>query len=325
MELPSKSTGHKASPLVSIIIPCYNAAAWLAETVESALAQNWSNCEIVVVNDGSTDDSLAIARRFIPRGVQVVDQKNLGAAAARNRGLREARGTFIQYLDADDLISADKISAQLALLQDRPAGTIATCSWGRFHSDPTTAQFVDHAVFRDFAPVDFLVLAAETGAMMHPSAWLLPRAIAEKAGPWDESLSLNDDGEYFCRVLLASEGMAYSFAGRSYYRSDLDNSLSRQRGEKARDSQFRSVALIEQQLLKAESSARTRRAAANYYQRFIYDFFPTPGNLMKASQQRIDALGGSSLTKPAMGPRTAALAAVIGWKNVWRLKHRSVR
>lgn len=308
-------------PLVSIIIPCYNAAAWLTATLESALAQTHPHTEIIVVDDGSRDGSLVLARTFEPRGVRVVAQTNAGASAARNHGLRLARGEFIQFLDADDLISPDKIAAQLAILDARPAGTLATCAWGRFHADPAAAQFVDTAVFRDFSPVDFLVLAGDTGAMMHPSCWLVPRAVTDRAGPWDESLSLNDDGEYFCRVLLASLGMAYCPDGRSYYRSGLPGSLSQQRGERARRSQFHSLELITQQLQAAEDSPRTRRAAANYFQRFIHDFFPAPADLMAAAAARVATLGGSTLGPPPMGPKTTLLARVVGWRNVWRLKH----
>jgi glycosyltransferase involved in cell wall biosynthesis len=308
-------------PLVSIIIPCFNSAAWLGDTLTSALAQTWANTEIIVINDGSTDGSLAVAQTFAARGVRVIDQPNAGASAARNHGLRLARGDFIQFLDADDLISRDKIAAQVALLGDRPAGTLATCAWGRFQSNAAAAQFVDDAVFRDFAPVDFLVLAGDTGAMMHPSCWLVPRAVADRAGPWDESLSLNDDGEYFCRVLLASAGMAYGPTGRSYYRSGLVGSLSQQRGDRARRSQYRSLELITDRLLAAENSPRTRRAAANYFQRYLHDFFPAPADLMEQAATRVAALGGSSLGAPPMGGRTAALARVLGWKNVWRLKH----
>ncbi len=309
------------TPLVSILIPCYNAERWLAATLESALAQTWPAVEIIVINDGSRDGSLAVAQQFATRGVRVIDQPNAGASAARNRGLREARGAFIQFLDADDLLSPDKIAAQVELLRPKSAGTLATCTWGRFASDPAAAQFVDAAVFRDFAAVDFLVLAGDTGAMMHPSAWLVPRAVAERAGPWDESLSLNDDGEYFCRVALAGAGMMFCPVGRSYYRSGVAGSLSQQRSERARRSQFRSLQLITDRLLAAEDSPRTRRAAANYFQRFIYDFFPAPADLMQEAEARIAGLGGGTLGPPPMGSKTRALATVIGWRNVWRLKH----
>ena len=309
------------TPLVSILIPCHNAAPWLAQTLESALGQTWANKEIIVVDDGSTDNSASIAHTYAGRGVHLITQENRGAAAARNHAIREAHGEFFQFLDADDLISPDKISAQVALLSARPVGSIASCAWGRFTDDPAAARFIDEAVFHDFAPVDFLVLAARTGAMMHPSAWLVPRAVAERAGPWDESLTLNDDGEYFCRVLLASAGVAFTPGSRSYYRSGLPGSLSQRRDERSRRSQFHSIELIEHHLLAAENSPRTRRACANYYQRFLHDFFPSPRELMRMSTSRMAAFGGTDLDRPAMGPRTATLARFIGWKNVWRLKH----
>jgi len=287
------------TPLVSIIIPCYNAERWLAQSLESALGQTWPAKEILVINDGSRDGSLAVAQCFT------------------------TRGEFIQFLDADDLLSADKLTRQIALLRSQPADTLASCAWGRFSSDVSAAQFTDTPVFRDFQPVDFLVLAGDTGAMMHPSAWLVPRVVAGRAGPWDEALSLNDDGEYFCRVLLASSGVAFCAdpAARSYYRSGLPGSLSQQRGENARHSQFRSLELIARHLCAAEDSPRTRQAAANYFQRFIHDFYPAPADLMQAAAAQVSALGGSSLPVPPMGPRTRRLAALLGWKTVWRLKY----
>jgi glycosyltransferase involved in cell wall biosynthesis len=307
-------------PLVSILIPCHNAARWLAQTLESALAQTWPNREIILVDDGSTDDSLGVARRFEPRGVQLLGQPKRGASAARNRAWRAARGDYLQFLDADDLISPDKIGRQVTALAGGPAGRVASCAWGRFRDDPARAEFVDEAVFRDLDPIEFLVLGGDAGRMIHPAAWLTPRAVAERAGPWDEALTLNDDGEFFCRVLLASAGITFTPAARSYYRSGLSGSLSQRRDERSRRSQFRSIELITDHLRRAEDSPRVQRATANYYQRFIHDFYPFPADLMDLAEQRIAALGGSTL-RPPMGPKTAALARLLGWRRVWRLKH----
>src|SRR5947208_10643307 len=97
-------------PLVSILIPAYNAEAWIADTIQSALAQTWPRKEIVVVDDGSRDATFAVARRFASSEVKVVTQPNSGAATARNKAFALSRGDFIQWLDADDLLAPDKLA-----------------------------------------------------------------------------------------------------------------------------------------------------------------------------------------------------------------------
>src|SRR5688572_32856810 len=99
--------------LVSILIPAYNAERWIGATIRSALAQTWPDTEIIVIDDGSRDGTLAIARGFQSRSVKVVTQPNTGAAGARNAALELAQGAYIQWLDADDLLAPDKIAAQM--------------------------------------------------------------------------------------------------------------------------------------------------------------------------------------------------------------------
>lgn len=308
--------------LVSILIPCHNAEPWLAATLASVLAQTHPATEIILVDDGSRDGSLELARSFADRGVRIIAQANAGASAARNHAFRASRGEFIQYLDADDLLSPGKIAAQVAELATRPRGTVASCAWGRFTTDPAAARFIDDDVFCDLSPADFLVLAGTTGAMMHPAAWLVPRTVAEQAGPWDESLSLNDDGEYFCRVLLASAGVAFCAnpAALSFYRSRLPGSLSRQRSDQARRSQFHSLELITRHLTDREETPRSRRACAGYWRRYVHDFYPAPGDLIRRAEAEVRRLG-EEVGQPTMGDKTAMLSNLLGWKAVRRLKH----
>ena len=171
------------TPLVSIIIPVYNAAPWLAETIMSALAQTWPQREIIVVDDGSTDNSLAIARGFERSGVTVVTQPNRGASAARNHGLRLAAGDFIQFLDADDILAPEKLERQIARLATLPAGRVASGSWARFVTTPAEGVFSPEPAWRDLTGVEFLLLHYREGWMMPPIAWLTPRALVEIAGP----------------------------------------------------------------------------------------------------------------------------------------------
>jgi glycosyltransferase involved in cell wall biosynthesis len=302
-------------PSVSILIPAFNAGPWIAETISSALAQTHPGVEIIVVDDGSTDDTLQRARAFASRGVRVVTQTNAGAAAARNRALAEAHGDFIQFLDADDLLSPRKIELQLALLATKPPGTLATCRWGRFETDPTTARFVDDDVFHDFSPVDWLVLCTAKARMMHPAAWLVPRSVADRAGPWDESLSLNDDGEYFARVALSSAGLAFTPDpdSASYYRSGLQGSLSRRRSLTALASLFHAGELISAHLIAAEDSPRTRQALADFWLHLCYELCPGSNKLSRAAERRAATYGHSSVPPP-LGARSRLLSRFVGWR-----------
>ena len=119
--------------LVSILIPCYNAEKWLHEAIESALSQTWKDKEIIVVDDGSTDNSLKIARQYESNLVKVISQENKGAPAARKIALKYARGDYIQWLDADDMLAHDKIEKQMEMAQHiGNQKVLLSCSWGRF-------------------------------------------------------------------------------------------------------------------------------------------------------------------------------------------------
>ena len=100
-------------PLVSILVPAYNAEGTIALTLTSAVRQTWSQKEIIVVDDGSRDNTRAVAETFAADNVRVVSQKNQGASAARNAAFALSRGDYVQWLDADDLMSPNKIAAQL--------------------------------------------------------------------------------------------------------------------------------------------------------------------------------------------------------------------
>ena len=146
----------------------------------------------------------------------------------------------------------------------------------------------------------------------------MPRRVADRAGPWDESLSLNDDGEYFARVVLATSAIVFSPSGASLYRSNLPGSLSRQRSRRALESVFRSVELITAHLRQAEDSPRTLRALADYWQRLAFEIYPEAPDLCRRAEAESARLGGSSL-QPSMGPRQRALSRLLGWKLARRL------
>ncbi|MEA5452431.1 glycosyltransferase family A protein [Leptolyngbya sp. CCNP1308] len=300
-------------PLVSILIPCHNAAPWLAETLESALGQTWPNTEVILIDDGSTDDSLIVASQFDHPQLRIIAQRNQGAAATRNLALDLAQGEVIQFLDADDVLAPNKIEQQMALLEQHPDCLISG-AWGRFHRHPQEANFTPEPLWRNLAPVDWLVCAWSGHWMMPPAAWLVPRSLIQAAGPWQSSLSLNDDGEYFARVILASQGIRFCSAARSYYRSGNRNSLSGRKTVAAWASQYRALALQSQHLLAAEDSDRTRQVCANLMQRFIYEVFPAVPSLRNLAAKQVHRLGGAT-EKPMGGPLFQLMARLVGWRR----------
>src|SRR6516162_9612373 len=146
------------TPLVSILIPAYNAERWIAETISSALAQTWPRKEIIVVNDGSIDQTLRLARQFESKGVSVVTQENQGVCAARNKAYNLCQGDYIQWLDADDLLSPNKIAKQMeAVEKSQSKQTLFSCGWGYFRYDPSKARFVPTSLWRDLPPNEWLL------------------------------------------------------------------------------------------------------------------------------------------------------------------------
>lgn len=314
----------RRTPLVTAVIPAYNAAAFVRDAVGSVLDQTHPHVEVVVVDDGSRDDTLAVARRLESTRVTVLAQPNRGASAARNAGLTAARGEYVQFLDADDLLHPDKIAVQVDRLLGEAPGAVAAGAWGRFVGRPEEAAFRPGPLWEDLAPVEFLTRAYLLHAMMHPAAWLVPRALAERAGPWDARLGLNDDGEYFGRVVLQARAVAFCAEARSYYRSAVGGSLSSRKERAAQESELLSYELCGARLLEVEDSARTRRAAAALLQRFVYDWYPASPDLRRRAEALRDRIGGADI-EPDGPPGFHLLRRFVGWRTARRVQRLATR
>ncbi len=301
------------SPLVSVIIPCKNAAPWLAGAIQSCLDQTWNTIEVIVVDNGSTDESVAIAQSIVDPRIVALHCEKKGASAARNVGLTVAHGNFIQFLDADDLLHPNKIRAQLDRLALSPAGTIASGAWASFQNDPAGAVFTPEPVWRDFAPGEFMICSWLGGGMIPVFAWLTPRSVIDKAGRWNEELSLDDDGEFFARVNLASTGVVFCSEARGFYRKSGQSGLSNRGDPDALASGFRATQLSSQALLAACDSPEATKACAQNLQRFIYYAYPAVPHLVRIAERRVQELGGAGL-KPGGGWTFQALSACFGWK-----------
>ena len=215
------------NPLVSILIPAYNAQNYLKETLRSVIEQTWPHKEIIIVDDGSTDQTSAIARQFESPHVCLVTQNNQGAAAARNKALSISQGDYIQWLDADDLLAPDKIAKQMEQLSMCPsARTVLSSAWAKFMYRWNRAEFEPTSLWQDLCPAEWMIRQMEDNVYMQTATWLVGREVTQAAGPWDTRLLGDDDGEYFSRVLLVSDGTRFVPESKVYYRSAGSGSLS---------------------------------------------------------------------------------------------------
>jgi glycosyltransferase involved in cell wall biosynthesis len=306
-------------PTASVLIPCYNAEKYIGETLDSIFRQTWRELEIIIVDDGSQDGSICEIERFVDARVRLIRQTNMGASAARNRAYQASRGEFIQFLDADDLIGPDKIERQITRLMDHP-NCVASAEWGRFYTGPGETRFEPEPVWRDLPSLDWLSLSRAQGfGMMFPAIWLIPRPVADKAGPWEESLSVGDDGEYFTRVLLASDRVLFCSGAQCHYRSGVTGSLSGRRSSAAWVSQFRVLELCERHVREREESERVRRGFALSWQRFAHSCYPHDRTLANLALSHARLLHPVSI-RPHGGPAFEFVSALIGWRIARRLQ-----
>ena len=300
-------------PLVSILIPAFNSQRWIAETIESALGQTWSHKEIIVVDDGSTDQTLDVASQFASRGVKVVTQKNSGAAEARNKAFSLSRGDYIQWLDADDLLAPNKIEKQANALNDSPSRrTLLSSAWGYFIYRPSKAKFDPTSVWCDLSPVEWQLRYFEQNHWMQTSTWLVSRDLTEAAGPWDSRLLGDDDGEYFSRVMLASDGIRFVPEARVFYRRGLGTLSFVGQSNRKLEAQHLSMRLRIGHLRSVEDSDRVRTACLEYLQRYLVYFYPEHPEIVQQMEQMASELGGR-LHTPALPKKYAWIQKLFGW------------
>jgi len=291
--------------LVSILITAYNAEKTIAYTLESAIAQTWQRKEIIVIDDGSTDRTAEVVRQF--KDVKLVSIENQGFSWAQNNAFRLSQGDYIQYLDADDLLAPDKIERQLAALREFDSRRILLSSpWAPFCYRIRPARFVRNSLWQDLSPVEWLLRKMRENIHMQNATWLVSRELAKTAGPWDTRLHFDQDGEYFCRVLLASEGTRFVPGTGIYYRASGENSISFiGNSDKKKDSLLLTMKLHIQYLRSLEDSERVRKACLAYIQIWYRNFYPERPDLMREAQQLAVMLGGR-LEIPK-----------LSWKYLW--------
>lgn len=308
--------------LVSICIPCYNAAASISETLEALTKQIYTSIEVIVIDSGSSDDSASIISSFIVKNerIQYYYKENTGAAAARNYAVEKSKGAYIIFLDADDLVDEYYVFELINSL-GKSNKCIAACSYRRFYNNDLNTAFIEPlATWKNLKPIDWLLIDDGKGlGMMQSGMFLIPRSIFLEAGGWNEKLSLIDDFEFFPRLLLKADMIIYCSKTYLYYRSGNLNTLSGNSTSKALHSAYRALELTTSTILKSKNTQYSKNVLAIFWTLWSYHFYPKEKQLLKGSQRYILKLTGKNLSPPQTGLKKI-LSFFFGWKFTKRLK-----
>jgi glycosyltransferase involved in cell wall biosynthesis len=201
------------SPLVSVIIPAYNCARYLPAAIESALGQTYPAVEIIVVNDGSTDETSEVLSHY--SSIISIQQKNCGLSYARNRGIERARGEYIALLDGDDIWPETKLTDQVELMSDNPAVGVLFGDARRFADNGWTEPtlFTRYQLNDKFFGSDFLVIDALKKLLfmnfIPVGTALVRKECLIEAGLFDETFRRVEDWDMWLRIALRDK-FAYS-------------------------------------------------------------------------------------------------------------------
>ncbi|WP_179348059.1 glycosyltransferase family 2 protein [Winogradskyella pacifica] len=306
---------------VSIIIPFYNAIPFLEETLESAFNQTHQNIEVIAIDDGSADGSYEYLQSLQHPKLTLIKNKGKGACSARNYGLELASGDYIQYLDADDLLSPNKIEAQLEIFKTYGDDIIVNGAWGRFYDNPNDVQWATQHLSKDFEKaLDWLVASWMGKGMTTNSAWLTHRNLIENAGPWDERLTINQDGEFFSRVLMQAKAIKFCKAAKMYYRSGLPGSISQSKKTQAKAaSLLLSYQLYKQNLSGYIEMPKVKQALGNNFLNFIYQYHNVYPDLVSQAEKDFYDLNVGNMW-PVGGKNFKRFARLVGFNNALKIK-----
>lgn len=306
--------------LISILIPCYNSEALVAETLECCLKQTYENIEVILVDDGSKDKSYEVAKQYESEQIKVYQQPNSGACVARNLAFKKSSGDYIMYLDADDLICDNYVEALVCGLEGKSQNAIATGQWDRFRREITEAEFPQLKVYKNYANgLELLLDMWETGEMLACTSYLVPRSLVENVGGWDENVLKNQDGEFFARVLINAGEIIHVAEAKFYYRTGDYLTVSKASSEKKVASMLDTFVSYKKNALAHEDSQRVREALSVNFTLFMYLHGNQYPALYERARQEVKSLGVGYILK-SEPERVKKICKWIGFENFLKIR-----
>lgn len=308
--------------MLSVIVPAFNAGAYISATLASLTQDPIRDLEIVVCDDGSSDNTAAIAsgHAHVDPRIKVVKQANAGAAAARNAGFLASKGRWIVYFDADDLLQAGSLGAAYSLARANPADSIYW-SWAKFGTDPGRLQYGPRTLSGAMPGCQWLTCAFLRDYPTYPGCFMLPRPLLEAYGGWDERLSFQDDMEFYARVISRTGTMRYCPDALFCYRQGAANSLSKTGSRRSSESHWLATRLATEHLLRASDTPDARASAVRQMMLVSYTQVFAAPDISREAEQAAGRLASGLLWRPWLpgGPLRRVLQAMLGWRLALRV------
>ena len=256
-------------PLVSIIIPTFNRAHLIGETLDSVLAQTYHNWECIIVDDGSTDNTDEVVGEYVKKDARFryyhrPDEHMPGGNGARNYGFKMSKGEFVNWLDSDDLFSKNKIEKQVEFLINKQE-SISTCKWTKFKKS-NDFELKNLSIFKDYKNAQNIFQDYGKYGFFPSHSFLIDRKILKKSSLWNEHLKINQDGEFFCRVIINSKSICFSKDSYVLYRTSTGNKTSEYSTYLKAKHAIISWKMIENHLLLADIDSKIYIDNAKFYQ-----------------------------------------------------------
>ncbi len=309
------------TPLISIIIPVYNSEKYIQRTIESCLGQTYQHIEIIIVNDGSKDNSEKIIETFQDSRVKYYKIPNQGPCYARNYGIAKASGELFQFLDADDILESQKLEMQVKYYQTHGQNYVYSGTMGYIINDQKELEEDFDFYYQNLEVEEyFRKMFNNFGKYYTTGMWLVPRKLVEKTHGWNEKVKINNDGEYFSRVILESKGIIYCKESVFYYRRDVPMSVSKRFNSKEiYESWLYSyscyVKSFQLNLNRKSAQELGRKALSVYY----CNSYPNYPDLLQECKHQIQKLGYS--TPEAYGGKIfKTLSLILGVENALKLR-----
>jgi glycosyltransferase involved in cell wall biosynthesis len=313
-------------PLISVIIPVFNAKPYIYNTIQSVLNQTFTDFELIIINDGSTDETEKIIEAITDDRICYYSKKNEGQCKTLNLGLSVSRGQYIKFLDSDDCINLTHLESFVLEIQrltaDEQKQYLFLCKWQRFSAIRDEWPMNQRPEWSDNDPLSFIEKALGNGPDMLPAwQWLIPKNLLELSGHWNEELTLGNDFEFSIRLILASKRIIFCQDAIVYYRSDSIGNMSSDTKFETLVSVYKSAQLGINNILAYSSAPTIKRACADKLRIWLITYYPfIEEKFIRKVEKEIGELGGSSID-PGWSFKMRVIEVLFGWKIARMLQY----